>query len=401
VIQGDIQEAHDNVRQVLQHDPENISAIGILGTILHRKGLYEDALKLLLPYVERGVQDVNVATAFADIARHFDKNPRAITYIQDCLDNAGWPNAMKRVLMFTLGNLHDATGNYDIAFENYQKANALKGAVYDVDAHRRDIEEMIGFFTKERMALLPKSSVPSALPVFVVGMPRSGTSLVEQILARHSEIYGAGELSEVGDIARSLSQKYSHLGGYSAFFQSIDRNELNTLATGYLNLLREKSDVAKRIADKMPGNYFLLGLINILFPGARVIHCRRDARDTCLSQYFQDFGGDLSYTYDLTSLGAVYVQYQRLMTHWAKVLEIPMLDVNYEELVRDQEGVSRKMIEFCGLEWEDGCLRFYESERQVATRSYDQVRRPMYSSSVEKWRHYAKHLGPLFEALDH
>ncbi len=401
IVQGDIQEAHDNIRQVLQLDPENTGAIGILATILHRKRLYEDALELLLPYIERGVHDVSLATAFADIARRFDKDLQAITYIEDHLKVSGLPSGAKRILMFTLGNLHDAAGNYDIAFESYQKANALKGAVCDVNAHRRDVEELIEFFTKERMVSIPKSSVSSALPVFVVGMPRSGTSLVEQILARHSEVHGAGELNEVGDIARSLSRKYSHLGGYSVFSERINNDELNTLATGYLNLLREKGGEAKRVVDKMPGNYLYLGLISMLFPGARVIHCRRDARDTCLSQYFQDFGGDLSYTYDLASLGAVYVQYQRLMAHWAKVLEIPMLDVSYEELVKDQEGVSRKMIEFCGLEWEDGCLRFYESERQVATRSYDQVRRPMYSSSVGKWRHYAKHLGPLLEALGH
>jgi hypothetical protein len=251
------------------------------------------------------------------------------------------------------------------------------------------------------MASLPRSSVPSELPIFVLGMPRSGTSLVEQILARHTEVHGAGELNEVGGIARLVAQKYCQIDGYSGFARSINTNELDTLATDYLNLLREKGGGAKRVVDKMPSNYMYLVLINLLFPDARVIHCCRDARDTCLSEYFQDFGGDLPYTYDLASAGAAHVQYQRLMAHWAKVLDIPMLDVNYEELVADQESVSRKMVAFCGLEWQDGCLRFYESGRQVATRSYDQVRRPMYNSSVEKWRHYAKHLGPLFDALGH
>ncbi len=402
ITQGDVDEAHDNIRQVLQRDPDNIIAIGILATILHRKALYEDAYQLLLPYVERGVHEINVASAFADIARRFDKQQQAITYIEGYLEQDNLPNATKRTLRFTLGNLFDAAGNYDLAFENYRQGNMLKGAVCDVDARSRDIDEMIGFFTKERMASFPRSSVPSEIPVFVLGMPRSGTSLVEQILARHSAVHGAGELNEMGEIAHLLSQKYgSSGGGYPAIFQPINTNELDTLATGYLNVVRGKGGDAKRVVDKMPNNYLYLVLINMLFPGARVLHCCRDARDTCLSEYFQDFGGDLSYTYDLTTVGAVHVQYQRLMAHWAKVLDIPMLDVNYEELVTDQESISRKMIAFCGLEWEDGCLRFYESGRQVATRSYDQVRRPMYNSSVGKWQHYAKHLGPLFDALGH
>jgi tetratricopeptide (TPR) repeat protein len=396
ITQGHIDEAHEHIQYVLQHDPENITAIGILGTILHRKRLFDDVLRLLLPHIERGAHDINIATAFADVARHFDRRQQAITYIEGYLKQDNLSNPTKKTLRFTLGNLYDATGNYDLAFENFHKANVLKGALHNVDQHRRDAEEMTKFFTKEGMASLPRSSVPTELPVFVLGMPRSGTSLVEQILARHSEVHGAGELNAVSNIARLLSQKYDT---YPIFSHSITSDELNTLAASYLDLLREKGGKAKRVVDKMPGNYYFLGLINMLFPGARVIHCCRDARDTCLSEYFQDFGGDLAYTYDLTTVGTMHVQYQRLMAHWAKALDIPMLDVSYEELVRDQEGVSRKMIAFCGLDWEDGCLHFYESDRQVATRSYDQVRRPMYNSSVGKWKHYDKHLGPLFQAL--
>lgn len=399
IVQGDVDEAHDNIKRVLQRDPENITAIGILATALHRKSLYEDAHQLLLPYVERGVYDINIATSFADIARRFDKQQQAIAYIEGYLGQGNLPKAIQKTLRFTLGNLYDARGSYDLAFVNYQQGNVLKGAVFDSNAHRREIDEMIEFFTKERMASLPRSSVPSELPIFVLGMPRSGTSLVEQILARHTEVHGAGELTEVGGIARLVAQKYCQIDAYLGFARSINAKELDTLAAGYLNLLGEKGGGAKRVVDKMPGNYMYLVLINLLFPGARVIHCCRDARDTCLSEYFQDFGGDLPYTYDLVSAGAVHVQYQRLMAHWAKVLDIPMLDVSYEELVADQENVSRKMVAFCGLEWQDGCLRFYESDRQIATRSYDQVRRPMYNSSVEKWKHYAKHLEPLFDAL--
>ncbi|MEE8428711.1 MAG: sulfotransferase, partial [Gammaproteobacteria bacterium] len=157
---------------------------------------------------------------------------------------------------------------------------------------------------------------------------------------------------------------------------------------------------AVRVIDKMPGNFMHLGLIELLFPDARVIHCQRDSLDTCLSCYFQDFSRSHPYSYQLSNLGVFYKGYRRVMRHWKGLLTIPMMEVQYEDLVANQESVSRQLVDFCGLEWHEGCLQFHNTERFVGTASYDQVRQPMYNRSVGRWKNYEHHLGPLREALE-
>ena len=203
-------------------------------------------------------------------------------------------------------------------------------------------------------------------------------------------------------ITRIVTDLPSTLGGQASYptcLSALTQIQCDHLAQGYLEHLASLSPDAERVTDKMPNNFLHLGLINLLFPEARVIHCVREPRDTCLSCYFQNFGPGLSFSHDLASLGAYYRQYQRLMRHWASVLDIAMMEVGYEELVADQEGVSREMIEFCGLDWDERCLRFHDAKRVVVTASYDQVRQPLYQQSVERWRNYERHLSPLIEAL--
>jgi hypothetical protein len=228
-------------------------------------------------------------------------------------------------------------------------------------------------------------------------MPRSGTSLVEQILSTHPGVYGAGELTAIDQFARHLGDATGDAYPQSALH--LDQATIDAAARQYLAALQDLAPSAIRVTDKMPGNFLHLGLIQLLFPGARVIHCRRDPLDTCLSCYFQQFNQGQTFSYDLSDLGHHYRQYQRLMRHWQSVISLPMLDVHYEDLVADQEAMSRKMLEFCGLDWTDECMRFYESKRYVATASYDQVRQPIYHKSVGRWRHYERYLGPLKTAL--
>ena len=174
----------------------------------------------------------------------------------------------------------------------------------------------------------------------------------------------------------------------------------NNFSRQYLERLASLSHEALRVTDKMPSNFKHLGLIALLFPKAYVIHCVRDPLDTCLSCYFQHFTASLTYASDLEHLGAFYSQYQRLMRHWEDVLDINMLQVDYEALIANQESVSRKMIEFCDLAWDDHCLDFHNTQRVVTTASYDKVRRPLYASSVKRWKHYERHLEPLKSALN-
>jgi hypothetical protein len=236
--------------------------------------------------------------------------------------------------------------------------------------------------------------------VFIVGMPRSGTSLVEQILASHPNVHGAGELSDIIKLAYEyipftlgLKEPYPHCVG------SLTQNQIDQCAQKYLARIEQFSSDAVRITDKMPQNFLYLGLIGQLFPRARIIHCSRHPLDTALSIYFQQFIEAHTYSFDLENIGHYYNEYRRLMQHWKNILDIPILDISYQNLVEDFEGTCRRMVGFLDLEWDERCLQFHRSERKIATASFDQVRSPIYSSSLGRWKHYERHLGPLIRVL--
>lgn len=230
-------------------------------------------------------------------------------------------------------------------------------------------------------------------------MPRSGTTLVEQILASHPEVFGAGELTDMQDLLRQLTETSATSLPYPECLTLIDGTVVARLADDYLARLRELSPDAPRVTDKLPSNFWHLGIIAVLFPHARIIHCMRDPMDVCLSCYFQDFDGYQPFAYDLTDLGQYYTQYERVMAHWREVLPVPILDVRYEELIADTEYVARGMIAYCDLNWDEACLAFHETDRPVLTSSQWQVRLPAYTSSIGRWKHYDLHLGPLKRAV--
>jgi Flp pilus assembly protein TadD len=308
---------------------------------------------------------------------------------------------------FALAAILQGRGEADRAFAHYRRGNDLKAGSLPFDAERYVdyVERLIATFDAAFFASHAGPGTTwgaaSDLPVFIVGMPRSGTTLVEQILASHPAVHGAGELEEIRRMVDDLPER---LGGGTRFPEcaaEIGDELAPALAGEYLGGLRRRSPDAARVTDKMTGNYLRLGLIARLLPGAKVIHCQRDPLDTCLSCYFQNFASGLSFTYDLGHLGLVYRQYERLMAHWREVLPLPILDLRYEDLIADQEAVSRRLVAFCGLPWDETCLRFQDAARQVRTASFWQVRQPLYASSVGRWRSFAEHLGPLFEALGH
>ena len=249
------------------------------------------------------------------------------------------------------------------------------------------------------MENLPLADNASELPVFIVGMPRSGTSLVEQILASHPQIAGAGELDDIANIAGDLSKALATEARYPDCVSVLTPAVANKAAETYLERLRAMSDSAERVTDKAPLNFRHLGLIALLFRRSRIIHCVRNPLDTCLSCYFHDFGTRHAYSCDLNHLGLYYRDYRRLMTHWRDALGREIFEAVYEELTDDLEGQARKLVAFCGLEWDDACLKYHELPRVVGTASYDRVRGQVCGSSVGRWRHYNAHLEPLKEAL--
>ena len=293
-------------------------------------------------------------------------------------------------LRFAIGKYCDDVKDFAQAFQNFKRGNELlKTAAEDYDRKGRSqfIDELIRVYSRESISNIGAAGSSSAKPVFVVGMPRSGTSLAEQIIASHPAAHGAGELDFwVAQIANGSGPAQGILGEPSR----------PKVAAEYLRILESFSATASRVIDKAPVNSDFLGLIYAVFPNARVIYMQRDPIDTCLSCYFQQFLMGMNFTMDLSDLVHYYREHQRIMAHWRTVLPPGfILDVPYEELVADQETWSGKMLDFIGLEWDARVLEFHTHKRQVTTASAWQVRQKIYRSSVARWQNYEKFIGPL------
>jgi hypothetical protein len=241
---------------------------------------------------------------------------------------------------------------------------------------------------------------PSSLPIFLIGMPRSGTTLVEQILASHPKVHGAGELQLLNDIVIAAGVPGGEAGAFPEFVAAAAPSALRRLGTNYVEGLRRRAASAERVTDKMPSNYYFAGLIHLALPNAKIIHCRRDPVDTCVSCFSKLFSAQQNHTYDLGELGRYYQRYEQLMAHWRRVLpKGRILDIHYEDVVADLEGQARRLVAHCDLAWDPRCLSFHETERQIRTASATQVRQAIYRTAIGRWRHYEKHLEPLIEAL--
>jgi hypothetical protein len=323
----------------------------------------------------------------------------AIKQAQRLLSTDGIPLKGISDLSFALGNLYEKDGNHSMAFRYFNEANRVSPRTYSHEKHVNYINNIIRSTDKETLSQIPRARHTFREVVFIVGMPRSGTSLTEQILASHPGVFGAGELRYIGDIAASFSPPLSKGSHYPAVISDLSQSDVNTLAKRYINPVEALADKSRLITDKMPHNFLYLGLISILFPQAKVIHVTRTPLDNCLSLYFHGFNPMHSYTTDMELLGHYYKEYQRLMCHWQQVLEIPVLEVRYEDVVNDLEGSTKRLLDFCQLDWSDNCLNFYDNNRFVKTPSYDQVRKPIYSSSVNRWMNYKEFIAPLESAL--
>lgn len=395
---GRNQAARDSFRRVLELVPGSARAHAGMAKVLERQGDFEGGYDLLRPFLEEGKTDTDVVLTFVALAGHLGRQGQARELLE-CSLTGRMPVEIRKAIHFSLGKLYDEAKDYERAFTHYRNANDLVQEKFDLKKNERMFAELKSVFSAENTIRRPRATNQSRLPIFVVGMPRSGTSLVEQILASHPDVHGAGELIDMDQLIARLPASLGGKLSYPACMDGMHAGIVDQIAERHLVKLAQFSPQSSRVTDKMPHNFMALGLIDLLFPGARVIHCLRDPVDTCLSIYSLPFSAIHSYAADLARLGAYYLQYQSLMAHWKRVLRIPMLEVQYEEIVANQEEMSRKMIDFCELEWNDSCLRFYESKRVVTTPSYDQVRRPIYTKSVARWKNYEKHLGPLIAAL--
>lgn len=308
-------------------------------------------------------------------------------------------------LHFAIARGYQRLGDTDAAFSWFASGNAAirKTAGFDRDQTREEIDAMVEAFRPEVFETLAEAGCDTQLPVFIVGMPRSGSTLLEQIIASHPDVADAGEFPKLFSTLQLLTSNRSGKLHYPRDIARFETAPLAALGADYMDALKlGRPSGAKRITDKLLANFLHLGLIHIMFPKATIFHCRRDPMATGLSCFTQMFGAvkHLPYAFDLSDLGFYYRQYERLMDHWRAVLPPGRIfEVVYEEMVAAQETMSRKVIEHIGLPWDDACLEFYKMERSVRTASIQQVRKPVYNSSVEGWRKYEKHLEPLREAL--
>jgi tetratricopeptide (TPR) repeat protein len=321
--------------------------------------------------------------------------------LQAVLADPDRPEMERLAAGFALGSLLDAAGDYDAAFPIYATANRLARNAASARQGGFDLNRFHGRIDQLKAAFVPaafKATVgwgdPSEIPVFIVGMPRSGTTLVEQILASHPDVHGVGERKDVAAIERKLEAGTAGLVP-AKWDPALVRREAETQRAR----LQALGGSSLRVVDKLPDNIMLLGHIAVLFPNARIIFCRRDLRDVCLSCFFQSFRDDLAWASDLEDCAARACEVERMSAHWRAVLPLRMLEVDYETLVGDQEAESRRLIEFLGLDWNDACLNFQATDRVVQTASLWQVRQPLYTKSVGRWRHYSRHIQPLLEGL--
>lgn len=401
IAQGEFNKAEKCFKISLREDPGNQEALTQMATLKAYSGDPSEAYQILAPLLRPETVYVSAAILFANFCRPLGRCKEAKVLLETLLSRPITAESEGKV-HFALGKLHEREGDYQKAFECFDKGNKVYDASFDPWKQKTWVREVVrqldrDFFSQAAHA---RNLSKRIRPVFIVGMPRSGTSLVEQILSSHPEVYGAGERMEIDEIASLICSDIDSKESYPFCLSAGERSHLTTVARRYIREVSVNApDNARIVTDKMPGNFHHLGLIQLLFPKARVIHCVRDPMDTCLSCYTNRLMGH-AYSYDLTNLGRYYRLYEELMDHWKNTLSLSIMDVRYENLVDEPETMSRAIIEFCGLKWSSRCLNFHKSRRNVVTASTDQVRQPIYRESVARWKNYEEYLGNLCAALN-
>lgn len=426
-----IEGALDTAQRAVVVAPHSADAHNTLGVMLQAANRFDEALVRFdtaarLPGTVAETAHLNRAGLLAEIGRGgealaaFDQilaaNPRCVTawagraelktFTAEDTDIAHMEAMLpagevqilseRLALHFALGKAYMDVGDSARAFHHFNEGNRMKRATFsfDVAVTGRWMQTIAETFSAPLLKKYKGDGNPSEMPVFVLGMPRSGTTLVEQILASHHQVHGAGELG-------TLQSLVDGLGGYpAAFTQRISPDVLARLGDSYIARIAPLSQGRRHVVDKMPANFLHAGLIRLILPNARIVHCRRDPVDTCLSCYTKLFGAEQAFAYDLAELGAFHRAYQSLTDHWRQVLpKDRFIEVEYEAVVDDLEGQARRLLDFLGLPWDEACLNFHQTVRPVRTASLNQVRQPIYRTSTGRWRKHAAHLQPLLAAL--
>lgn len=410
---GDAEEAVAVAYRAVELKPENAGLRAHLASILASAGDVESANAANRKAL---AVNPNCIPALVNLAQNLrGKLPPEDAQQMETLLEAKWAReGTQSALHFGLAHYYDGCKNYGQAATHAIAANKLhtaykqeRGWDYNPDDYAQYIDQLIAHFTPEFFQRTQGMGNPSTAPVFIVGMPRSGTTLTEQILASHPQVFGAGERNFAGNCFNSLPSLMGHPGSTTVWdcLQQLGQPQILHLADWHLAQLEQlltkagtERENVQRIVDKMPDNYSLLGWIVTAFPNAKIIHCRRDVRDVAVSCWMTQFKS-IRWAFDLTHIAERIQQYWRIMEHWRRVLPVPMLEIDYEETVDQQTAQTVRLLDFIGLEWDDACMQFHKTDRLVRTASVTQVRQPIYKRSVERWRSYEEALQPLLERL--
>jgi tetratricopeptide (TPR) repeat protein len=400
--QGKIAEAVSASRHAIALKPDFDVPLGNLGSALMELGQLSESRAALERAVQLAPRNVKHRRYLGELDRYVNGDVR-LTALERLAQNATLLSVNDRIeLHFALGKAYDDLGQHAKAFGEWRDGNALKRRqiAYDEPAELRAFDRIRSVLTPDLMRAWQDAGHPSSNPVFIIGMPRSGTTLVEQILASHPDAFGAGELKHFNAAIDEVRARLNSSTPFPEVVRDMTGPDFRDLGARYLAKTEQLAPTAKRIVDKMPGNFRLAGLIHLALPSATIIHISRDPVDTCLSCFSKPFSSPQSFTYDLSELGRYYRQYDGLMAYWRRVLPPGrILDVRYEDVVADLEGQARRIVAHCGLAWDDRCLSFHKTERPVRTASAVQVRQPIYNSAVGRWRAFAPFLQPLLTEL--
>jgi tetratricopeptide (TPR) repeat protein len=453
---GNLEEAARVIRRATKLDPAAPEPLYYLGLAHTRLGRHEDAALALNPSL--GPAHAELCSALLTLGRREEAkdtlrqimtlDPDEVSAYEELAqieptaltaENLTWLDAIARdtgqdpmrrsIACFALAEVHEASGDHDTTFNYLKRANDLHSelltknqgksvprpaAAANPSPHLRAPADVLAqlvnlasfaetTFSADFLRRYEGAGHPSNLPIFIVGMPRSGSSLIEQILSSHSWVHGAGEVDLFR--AQAVQMQWPYKGYLRRDGDGVVRpteppaRHFRARGAAYVKALRGLNSRARRIVDKTPINYLHIGMIHLCLPNAIIVHSVRDPVDTCLGCYKRRFSHGNETSYDLTMIGHHYVQYRKVMAHWQRVLPGRVVDLVYERLVAEPEKEVRGLLEACGLPWEDACLRFYENKRPVQTSSLTQVRQPIYRSALNRWRRYEKHLGPLLDAL--
>ncbi|HTU24912.1 MAG TPA: tetratricopeptide repeat protein [Pirellulales bacterium] len=396
------EEATAHYERAVKLEPNSAEAHNNLGTVLadfgridEARACFEKALALRPDYVEAHYHR-------AELKRFTPEDPDLAALRQLARGMRLRPEKERLYLHFALGKALEDAGDYERSMKHYVRGNTLqrRRVRYNEPLHARKRRRAAEIFDAGLLERLAGAGDPSTAPIFIVGMPRSGSTLVEQILASHPDVYAAGELPNLDRLLRSQPDATGQEIPFPEYVPQLDAETLSRLGQAYVASLPAEAQGKARVTDKMPANYLHIGLIRLILPGAKIVHTVRNPVDTCLSCFSRLFGTNQPFSYDLGELGRHYRMYQDLMNHWRKVLPPEaILDVEYEALVNDFEAQARRLLAFCGLEWNDRCLEFHRTQRTVVTWSNVQVRQPLYRNSLGRGQRYGALLNPLLEAL--